>query len=126
MLDVTRTSATEAETKLISGRELFRPLRTFRAYIWMFTAASTLGALALTYVYSEKYEVKKAIIFKPFEVTRIQGYETQTFGAPAPAAPYKIIGATLDQLVQSDLVLGDVVKKLRLDVPEPRVYSGPF
>src|SRR5262249_9094627 len=104
--------------------ELFRPLWTFRAYILVFAASSMLGALALTYIYSEKYEVKKTIIFKPFEVTRIQGNETQTFGTPAPPAPYKLVGATFDQLVQSELILADVVKKLSLDVPEPRIYSG--
>jgi uncharacterized protein involved in exopolysaccharide biosynthesis len=109
-----------------SHREIFEPLRTYRFFILVFTAASALSALAITYVFSEKYEAQKTLVFKPIEVTRLREHDTQVFGAPAPMPAYKIIGTTLDDLAKSDLVLGKVVSKLGLDVVEPPTYSGPF
>jgi uncharacterized protein involved in exopolysaccharide biosynthesis len=109
-----------------SHREIFKPLRTYRFFVLVFTAASALSALAITYVYSEKYEAQKTLVFKPTEVTRLGDHDTQVFGAPAPMPAYKIIGTTLDDLAKSDLVLGKVVSKLGLDEVEPPTYSGPF
>jgi uncharacterized protein involved in exopolysaccharide biosynthesis len=108
-----------------SEAEIFRPLLTYRYFIIVFTTAAGLSALAMTYIYSEKYEAQKTLVFKPTEVTRLRDHDTQAFGAPAPAAAYRIISTTLDDLTKSDLLLRKVVTQLHLDAPEPRVYTGP-
>jgi uncharacterized protein involved in exopolysaccharide biosynthesis len=107
-------------------QDLFKPIRNYRYFIMVFTAVSTLSALVLTYIYSEKYEVNKTIVFRPREVTRFSEHDTQAFGSPTPAAAYKIISSTLDDLAKSDLLLRRVVTKFHLNEANPRVYDGPF
>ncbi|MEZ5843960.1 MAG: hypothetical protein R3D27_09520 [Hyphomicrobiaceae bacterium] len=119
------TSGNYGEQGFVSGRELFRPLWTYRGYILLFSTTATLCALILTFIYSEKFEIRKTLVFKPDEVTRLQGTVTQAFGAPVPVAPYKIVGTTLEQLAQSEIVLRTVVRRLNLDAEEPRNYTGP-
>jgi len=113
-------------SKSLARHDVFKPIGAYRYFILVFTVTSALSSLALTYIYSEKYEAQKAIVFKPTEVTRFSEHDTQAFGSPTPAAAYKIISSTLSDLAKSDLLLRGVVTKLHLDVAQPRIYDGPF
>jgi uncharacterized protein involved in exopolysaccharide biosynthesis len=108
--------------------ELFEPLKRHKSFILVFTLSAALSALALTYIYSEKYEGETTILFKPTEVSRLrdQDYTEEAFGAPLPQAEYKVIGKTIEDLTSSKALLEPVVTKLKLDVPDSRVYTGPF
>ena len=55
-------------------------------FVLVFTASSTLTALALTYIASEKYEAEVAIFYRPVEVMRLRTQQATALGSPAPAA----------------------------------------
>jgi uncharacterized protein involved in exopolysaccharide biosynthesis len=111
---------------VFSHWEVFQPLRRHLSFIVVFTLSATLSALLLTYIFSEKYEAQMTILLKPQEITRLRDHDTQALGAPLPQAEYKVVGQTLQDLAGSEPLLLAVVKTLKLDVPEPRVYEGPF
>ncbi len=106
--------------------ELFEPLKRHKSFILVFTLSAALSALGLTYIYSEKYEGDTTILFKPTEVTRLRDHTDMAFGAPLPQAEYKVIGKTIEDLANSRALLEPVVKKLKLDIPDSRNYTGPF
>jgi uncharacterized protein involved in exopolysaccharide biosynthesis len=106
--------------------EAFRPMREHWAFITVFIVAAMLSALALTYIYSERYLGETTVFFKPADVTLISEHATQAFGSPFPTTPFKVISQTISGLLDSDTVLRRVVAQLRLDVPEPKDYSGPW
>jgi uncharacterized protein involved in exopolysaccharide biosynthesis len=111
---------------LLTASEWYGPLRRQRLFIAIFVLSAVATALLLTYVYSEKYEAYTAISYRVQEVTRFKAQQNEALGSPAPQAPFKVIGSTLQEVLKSDAVLEDVVKALRLDVREPRDYSGPW
>lgn len=92
----------------------------------VFVLSAMLTALALTYVYSEKYESYTAISYRVQEVTRFKPQQNEAMGSPAPQAPFKVIGSTLQEVLKSDAILLDVVRALDLHVSEPADYSGPW
>jgi len=106
--------------------EIFRPVREHWAFITVFIASAMISALALTYVYSTRYRGETTVFFKPADVTLINEHQTQAFGSPFPTTPFKVISQTMTGLISSDAVLRRVVLGLHLDVPEPRVYEGPW
>lgn len=97
-----------------------------KAFVIIFCMSATLSAVALTYVFSERYESTATIFYRPQEVTRISGKDSQAFGAPAPAPPFKVISQTMQEVLQSSVILGPVVKSLGLDIPAPKIYEGPW
>lgn len=108
-------------------REALRPLGEHRAFITVFVLSAMLSALALTYIYSERFRAEATIFFKPSEVTRLTSYSTQALGSPFPSnTAFKAVDQTIFQLVDSDPLLRQVVTDLHLETPEPRDISGPW
>jgi len=96
-----------------------------RSFVVVFVLSAVLTALALTYVFSEKYESYTAISYRVQEVTRFKPQQNEAVGSPAPMAPFKVIAQTLGEVLRSDAILGDTVAALRLD--EKRTgYEGPW
>lgn len=89
-----------------------------------------LSALAITYVYDEKYEAQVTLMLKPSEVMRLKQHQNdnEALGVSLPEdTEFKVISQTLTDLVQSDPILRHITIKLHLDAPDPRDYSAdPF
>ena len=107
-------------------REALRPLREHRAFIIVFILSAMLSALALTYIYSQRYWAQATIFFKPSDVTQLRTHTTEALGSPFPTPSFRNITQTIDGLVSSDTLLRRVVTDLHLDAKEPRDYSGPW
>lgn len=102
----------------------WRALSEQRWFIVVFALSALLTSLALTYVYTEKYESRTAISYRVQEVTRFKAQQNEAMGSPAPQPPFKVIGATLQEVLVSDAVLRDVVTTLDLAAKEPVQRSG--
>lgn len=111
---------------VLSTADYFAPLARQLGFVAVFTLSAMATALALTYVYSEKYEAYTAISYRVQEVTRFKPQQNEAMGSPAPQAPFKVIGSTLQEVLKSDAILADVVKAFRLDQKEAADYSGPW
>jgi uncharacterized protein involved in exopolysaccharide biosynthesis len=109
-----------------SPQPALEPLRAHLAFIVVFVVSATASALALTYIYSEQYQAEATILFKPQSYMRLNEQQTEALGSPVPTTPFKVIGQTLSGLAKSDAVLQPVVTELRLDVLDPKDYSGPW
>jgi uncharacterized protein involved in exopolysaccharide biosynthesis len=103
-----------------------RPLREHRAFITVFILSAMLTALALTYVYSERYRAEDLIYFKTSVVPQLVPNSVEAFGSPAPATTFKVIDQTITGLLESDPLLRGIVTDLHLDYQAPRDYSGPW
>lgn len=103
-----------------------RELSDQRWFIIVFVVAAVFTSLALTYVFAEKYESSTAISYRVQEVTRFRAQQNEAMGSPAPQAPFKVIGATLQEVLVSDAVLRDVVLALHLDQKQAQVRTGPW
>ena len=110
----------------LSGRESLRPLREHRAFIAVFVLSAMLSALALTYLYSERYRADATIFFKPSDITEMNAHGEEALGSRLPVPTQKNLTQTITQLATSDVVLGRVVADLRLDLPKRRDTSGPW
>lgn len=117
-----------------SSRRLWTPpphlkyvelLARHRRFIIVFTGTAMLTALALTYVFSEKYRSGVAIFYRHQEVTLMKAQDLQAFGSPAPNTPFKVISTTIEDIVMSEALLRPIVLDLNLHVSE-RVYNGPW
>lgn len=113
---------------MFSNWAYLEPMRKHASFIYVFIVSAILTALALTYIYSEKYEAMTTIIFSPEEITRLKFkvQESEAFGAPMPAVDFKVIGKTLQELATSERLLRDVVAQFGLDEVEEKVYTGPW
>ncbi|CAN5170103.1 hypothetical protein BH11PSE9_BH11PSE9_20500 [soil metagenome] len=108
-----------------AAASIWEPLVRQRRFIIVFVLSAVVTALALTYVYSEKYESYTTISYRVQEVTRFKSQQNEAMGSPAPQAPFKVIGQTLQEMLEGDAILGEVVSALHLDVkPPPR--GGPW
>lgn len=117
----------DAAVAPISVREeTWEPLVRQRWFIAVFVLSAMATALLLTYVYSEKYESSTAISYRVQEVTRFKAQQSEAMGSPAPQAPFKVIGQTLQEVLRSDAILGDVVAALHLDEKLPPPEGTPF
>lgn len=105
--------------------EHFNLLVEQKQFIIVFCLAAVLTALALTYIYSEKYEAGTQIFYRQEEVTLMKPMEQQAFGSAAPSTPFKVVSKTVDDIVHSWAILRPVVEDLKLYV-ENRVYEGPW
>jgi uncharacterized protein involved in exopolysaccharide biosynthesis len=103
-----------------------RVLSDQRWFIIVFIVTALITSLALTYVFAEKYESSTAISYRVQEVTRFRAQQNEAMGSPAPQAPFKVIGTTLQEVLVSDAVLRDVVLALRLDQKPAQVRTGPW
>jgi uncharacterized protein involved in exopolysaccharide biosynthesis len=124
-------SSTDSNPRFGFSRwEVFEPLRRHGYFIFLFTLSAALGALAMTYIYDEKYEAQATIMLKPTEVTRLKQHSSDNLalGVDLPKEiEYKVIEQTLTDLAESEPLLRRVVTKLHLDTPESHDYSAdPF
>jgi uncharacterized protein involved in exopolysaccharide biosynthesis len=103
-----------------------RPLREHAGFIAVFILSAMLSALALTYIYSERYQAAATIFFKPSDITVLGKHGQEAFGSALPVATQKNVTQTITKLATSDVVLGRVVTDLHLDAPKPRDVSGPW
>jgi uncharacterized protein involved in exopolysaccharide biosynthesis len=99
--------------------EYLEPLRRQKSFIAIFVTSAILTSLALTYVASEKYEAGTTIYYRPADVTRLKGSDTQSLGSPVPAPPFKIIGNTLQDIALNQALLEEVVLELNLHERPP-------
>jgi uncharacterized protein involved in exopolysaccharide biosynthesis len=100
------------------------PPREHRAFIVIFVLSAMLAALALTYIYSERYRSEVTILFKPTNVTELVKHSKEAFGTAAPGSMVTNITHTIDDLVHSDAVLRRIVTKFHFDVQPPLDLSG--
>lgn len=105
--------------------EYFEALARQRGFILVFVLSAMLTSLGLTYAFSEKYESYTMISYRVQEVTRFKPLQNEAMGSPAPQAPFKVIGQTLQEVAKSDAILEDVVRTLRLDEKRSG-YEGPW
>ena len=103
-----------------------RALSDQRWFIIVFVVTAIITSIGLTYVFAEKYESSTAISYRVQEVTRFRAQQNEAMGSPAPLAPFKVIGTTLQEVLVSDAVLRDVVLALRLDQKPAQVRTGPW
>ena len=99
------------------GMEFSRYLAIIKrhwSFILVFTLASVVSALALTFALSERYMAGAAIFYHPTEMSILRQKETEAFGAPVPMAPFKVIGQTLRDALKSEAILRQVVEELGL------------
>jgi uncharacterized protein involved in exopolysaccharide biosynthesis len=120
------TTTIEAPEKVPLTSGWWRVLSVQRWFIAVFVASAVLTSLALTYIFSEKYESYTAISYRVQEVTRFKAQQNEAMGSPAPQPPFKVIGQTLQEVLKSDAILRDVVVALRLDEKQPRTQEGPW
>jgi uncharacterized protein involved in exopolysaccharide biosynthesis len=120
------SAAAAAANYPLGEREGLRPLREHRAFIAVFILSALLSALALTYIYSERYTAEATIFFKPSDVTEVNHHGQEALGSRLPVSTQKNLTQTITQLATSDVVLSRVVADLHLDVPKPRDLSGPW
>jgi uncharacterized protein involved in exopolysaccharide biosynthesis len=110
--------------------EVFAPLRQHVSFIVLFTLSAALAALAITYIYDEKYQADVTIIIKPTEVTRLKQHtnEDVALGVQLPNdIEYKVITQSISDLATSEPLLRRVVTRLHLDNPPNRDYTAyPF
>jgi len=99
----------------IDFRKYVTILAQQKSFVLVFCLSACLSSLALTYVFSEKYRAGVAIFYRPVETSLLRQKDTETFGAPAPSAPFKVIIQTLQSVVKSDVILRPVVEELGLD-----------
>lgn len=83
-------------------------------------------AAVLTYVYSERFEAESKLRYRPQEVTRLRGAETQAFGSPVPAAPFKVINQTVGDLLRSRVLLEPLVRDFQLDRADRNYVGHPL
>lgn len=102
--------------------EYLEILKKQKGFILIFCLSAMLTSLALTYVYPEKFEAGTAIYYRPVESSTLRPKRTESFGAPVPAPPFKIISQTLKDIVKNDAILRPVVKALRLDEEKEEYY----
>jgi uncharacterized protein involved in exopolysaccharide biosynthesis len=125
MVDSLAHGAGAADSELFP--DAMRPLREHRAFIIVFVLSAMLSALALTYMYSERYRAEATIFFKPAETTKLTQHTTEALGAPFPSnTQFVAVDKTISQLLDSDALLRQVVADLHLEIPEPRDVSGPW
>lgn len=92
-------------------------------FIVVFCLAAVLTSLALTYILTEKYDAATTMYYRPLESSLLRQKTTESFGAPPPAPPFKVINQTLRDMIRSPLILEPVVKKLHMDEDQEVYYD---
>lgn len=94
-----------------------------RAFIAVFCTSAVLTALALTYAFSEMYLSTATIHYRPVDTSLLRPRSSESFGAPIPSAPFKIISQTLSDIVKSEAIIRPVVEELHLDQEIQKHYD---
>jgi len=90
-------------------------LQQQKRFILIFCISAILTSTALTYIFSELYIAGTTVYYRPLEMTMLRLRNAQSFGAPVPSPPFKIISQTLNDLIKSPVILEPVVDELGLD-----------
>jgi len=96
-------------------QKFIKTLAKRKGFIIVFFLSATLFSLGLTYFVSEKFLAAITIFYRPVEASLLRLRETESFGAPVPSAPFKVISQTLRDAVRNEAVLRPVVEKLNLN-----------
>ena len=115
----------DGHEKQMSLAQILAPLSREKTFIMIFCLTAMVTSLALTYVASEKYLAGIAIFYQPKEGPATKVIGTQSFGAPMPAPPFRVISRTLQDVARSEAIVRPVVTELGLD-KEIREYTGPW
>lgn len=99
----------------VDFQKFIETLAKRKGFILVFFLSATLFSLGLTYFVSEKYQAAITIFYHPIETSLLRQKETESFGAPVPIAPFKVISQTLRDAIRNEAVLQTVVEKLNLD-----------
>jgi uncharacterized protein involved in exopolysaccharide biosynthesis len=98
-----------------------------RRLLILFVVSAMLSALALTYIYSERYCATTTILYRPNSDIRFEGLGPQqrTLGFPIPlTVPFEALGLTIKQVGTSERILRPVVVDLGLDQPDTTHREG--
>jgi uncharacterized protein involved in exopolysaccharide biosynthesis len=108
----------------LEGRDALRRAREvlarYGALVAVFVGSATVTALALTYVFSERYVAFTTVLYRPQDLPRFQAKEEESMGFHTPQVPFESIGHTLNEIVRSEAVLRPVIVELNLTEPVPR------
>jgi uncharacterized protein involved in exopolysaccharide biosynthesis len=99
-------------------------LKEQKSFIIVFTLSAMLSSLLLTYCISEKYEATATVYYRPIASSILRQKNTASFGAPAPAPPFKIISQTLNDIVKNQIILRPVVESLEMDKAIEKTYGS--
>ncbi len=94
-----------------------------KAFVLVFTLSAVLSSVALTYIFSEKYEAGTTVFYQADQSSLLREKNVEAFGSPAPSPPFKIISQTLSDVVKSEVILRPIVKELHLDEKE-EIYES--
>lgn len=86
-----------------------------RTFIFVFCLSAVITSLTLTYITSERYIASASILYRPVDVSLLRQKSIESFGAPVPAPPFKVISQTLSDIIKSESILRSVVQELQLD-----------
>lgn len=104
-------------------QRLFRPLKNNWPWIAAFVLSAMTTALALTYVYSERYETSALLIFRAKAAPDASPALPQAFGSPVPAASLRVVGQTLLELARSPDLMRSLVEEFDLDSESSKLYA---
>ncbi len=100
-------------------RKYFDLLLGQKRFILAFCIAAMFSALALTYVFSERYRAATTILYRPLEKSVLRAKEAEAFGMPVPIPSFQSISQTLNDTVKNEVILRPVIKELKLDQDIP-------
>lgn len=106
--------------------EYLAPIRRYRGLIITFCTVATLTSLGFTYVVSERYKAQTTILYQPREEVTFRPKSRDALGFPPPLVPLESIGNTLEEVVKSDAITAETVKRLHLDVKDKPPASNRF
>jgi uncharacterized protein involved in exopolysaccharide biosynthesis len=96
--------------------------RSWRS-IALFVLSAMGTSLALTYLFSERYQATTLIMFRPNTEVQLEipSQQNRTLGFPVSSVyPFETLGLTVKEVCTSDRILRPVVLELSLDQPEPK------
>jgi uncharacterized protein involved in exopolysaccharide biosynthesis len=116
----------DEKQETIELRRFLWPIARYRYLILTFCVSATLSSLGLTYVMSERYRATVVVLYQPHESVSFRPKQQDALGFPPPIVPLESIANTLEDVVQSDGVIEQTVRILRLDVNEKRPSANKF
>lgn len=111
-----------------SLRDIVALVNKNRWLLVIFIVSAMITSLAITYVFSEKYQAGTIIMYRPTDTTQVKQNvaipDKTALGFPVPALPFEAVGETISRIGKSERVLRKVVVELGLDQPEVNDKQG--
>ncbi len=111
-----------------SLRDVVALVKRNRRLLIVFVISAMVTSLALTYVFSQKYQAATIILYRPTDTVETKPNvaipDKTALGFPVPALPFEAVGETISRIGKSERVLRKVVVELGLDQPEVNDRSG--